>query len=206
MSFDTRLNACPACGAMLESSAGDGAQNGSTCGSCDYTQPKNNNVNIARLQNTLAHYSKDLGANQFYIGGAEFSASSTFAANGLMPLFIRRAQQVLNYANFTSISNSLGFHVVADNKALVGERCIASNDSPNMALTLLALADVVHERLDISKRIQMSNTISPAGNSVSLDGMLDTSELQDIGQNSKLEESALSSSNPFMIAARKSNW
>lgn len=132
-------------------------------------------MDIRKLTETMSIYSKNIGITSFSLSGQNFSPYQTFTDSGLLPLIVKRGNEILEHSKLGMLSNGLGMALKSDSQSLTGHTVVIEDRVHNPAVTLLILAEVIHIQYDLSP-------ISGSNITVGLDGMLDTYRLEEINQ------------------------
>lgn len=136
------------------------------------------------IQSILAEYSTLNGASDYSIGGQSFSAHHAFACDGLLPLFVRKAQEITTQLNFKKLFSDTGLDLRKDQNALTGSEACFKEGPYNHALGLLLIVEVIHSQIELAVVIANSNNVGAdiPMTTVPLDGMLDTYNLEELNQ------------------------
>ena len=156
---------------------------------------------MKNFQKVLTRYSTQKGIEEYTICGQDFSAFHTFASDGLLPLFVRKAKEITDQGSLHPLYVSSGFSIDKDPKALSGEVVCIDPCNSNKALALFLIVEVIHERLEISETITKQNSSFLSDDrKIRLDGMLGTYNLEELNQGR-----SSGNANTFLRAATSPN-
>lgn len=161
------LENCPSCQHKLDISVSIGDKP-TTCTHCGYQEPAGNNAVITFLSSCMSEYALLNEIDTAFIKGNEFSIRECMEGNGLLPLFIERAEQIQQASGLSDVPGiGLQLKVVDDVKGLLVSRVVMKEASINIASTLSFLSEVLHETMTLTSKL----TTKYYGNQICLDYM-----------------------------------
>jgi hypothetical protein len=161
------LEHCPICNSQLNLSSTPG-EKPTTCTNCDYHEPAGNAAVVTFLSASFAEYAALNEVDTAFLKGSEFTIRECMEGNGLLPLFIERAEQIQQASGISEIPGiGLQLSIIEDVKGLLMSRVVMKETSINIASTLGFLTEVLHETM------LLTNTLDTKyyGNQICLDFM-----------------------------------
>lgn len=147
------LEKCPRCNTAMSLSLHIGG-NDTVCEHCEYTEPAGNAVVVTFISSCLSEYASQLELDTVFLKGSEFTIRECMEGNGLLPLFIERAEQIQSASGLLNTPGiGLGLKVVEDVKGLLVSRVTMKSPAINVAANMCFLAEVLHETIDLTKKM-----------------------------------------------------
>ena len=161
------LEYCPSCnGKLLISNATDNPS--MICEYCDYQEPSDNPETITFISSCIAEYALLNQVDTVFLKGNEFTIRECMEGNGLLPLFVERAEEIQQVSGLSNIPGvGLQIKTVEDIKGLLRTRVVMKETAISVASTLAILVEVLHETMILT------NTLNTKyyGNQICLDYM-----------------------------------
>lgn len=163
----TYLEYCPVCHGVLDLSFHREEQP-SACTQCNYTEPAGNAEIVTFLSHLCVEYALQANIDTVFLKDNEFTIRECMEGNGLLPLFVERADQILGAAGLANIPGfSLGLRVIEDIKGLLLSRVVIATPSLCIANTMAVLCEVLHETMLLTRELNTKFY----GNQICLDYM-----------------------------------
>ncbi len=174
------LEHCPVCNSLLNLSNTLGEKS-TTCTNCDYHEPAGNAAVVTFLSASISEYAVLNEVDTVFLKGSEFIIKECMEGNGLLPLFVERAEQIQQASGISDIPGiGLQLKIIEDVKGLLMSRVVMKSPSISIASTLGFLSEVLHETMSLTKTLDTKYY----GNQICLDFMPCVNPTVDVSETS----------------------
>lgn len=175
------LERCPTCNSLLTQSTTLNEKY-MACSHCDYRECCESAAVMTFLSAGLSEYAALHSVDTAFLKGNEFTSHECMEANGLLPLFVQRAEQIQSAAGLENIPGlGLQLKVVEDVKGLWMSRVVTKGSSINIAVTLSFLSEVLHETMYLTNQLGKQYY----GNQICLDYMPNMNTTVDVSETAR---------------------
>jgi len=158
---------CPICCGQLKLINTLGDKN-TSCSQCDYQEPAGNAIVVTFLSACISEYATLYEIDTVFLQGNEFTVRECMEGDGLLPLFVERANQIQKAADFSDIPElGLQLTTIEDIKGLQFSRVVLKTSTINVGATLGFIGEVFNESMALTRTLNRALY----GNQISLDYM-----------------------------------